>query len=97
MARRAHAIKEIEAVLKHAEQQGWRVVCGSSHAWGKLYCPWNSTQCRCGEFCICCVWCTPKNAVNHAKQLRRVVDHCTLRQQFQSNGRTQLPWNTRLH
>lgn len=97
MARRSHAIKEIEIVLKHAEQQGWRVVCGGSHAWGKIYCPWNSAHCRCGEFCISCVWSTPKNAVNHARQLKRVVDHCTMSKKFERNGRNNVPWNTPLH
>lgn len=97
MARRTHAIKEIEAVLKHAEQKGWRVVCGGSHAWGKMYCPLNNAQCRCGEFCISCIWSTPKNGVNHTRQLRRVVDHCTFSQQFERNERKVIPWNISLH
>ncbi|MEN5017649.1 hypothetical protein ABEH87_15010 [Erwinia sp. Eh17-17] len=97
MARRSHTIREIEAVLRHAERLGWRVVCGGSHAWGKIYCPWNNVQCRCGEFCISCVWSTPKNPHNHARQLRRVVEHCTMRQQFERNGGRETPWNIPLH
>ena len=97
MARHTHANKEIEAVLKFAEHQGWRVVSGGSHAWGKMYCPWNDAQCRCGEFCISCVWSTPKNAHNHARQLRRVVEHCSLWQQFSGEQGRKQPWNTRLH
>jgi len=97
MARRCHAIKEIEAVLRHAEQHGWRVVCGGSHAWGKIYCPWNSVECRCGEFCISCVWSTPKSAVNHARQLQRVVDSCTLAKKFGLNSGRSDQWNTPLH
>lgn len=77
MTRPVHPKKEIEAALKHAEQHGWRVVVGGSHAWGKIYCPYNDDRCRCGEFCITSVWSTPKNADNHAKALRRVVDNCT--------------------
>lgn len=50
---------------------------GDSHAWGKMYCPLNDAECRCGEFCIACIWSTPKNATNHARALRRVVDHCS--------------------
>jgi len=49
--------------------------CGS-HAWGKMYCPYNDVECRCGEFCITSIWSTPKNPGNHARQLRRVVDNC---------------------
>jgi hypothetical protein len=69
--------KEIEEALRYAETNGWRVEVGGSHAWGKLYCPYNDDECRCGEFCITSVWSTPKNAGNHARQLRRVVDNCT--------------------
>lgn len=78
MSRPLHAKKEIEGALHYVEVQGWKVKCGGSHAWGKIYCPYNNAQCRCGEFCITCVWSTPKNPGNHARALRRVVDNCTL-------------------
>jgi hypothetical protein len=71
-----HPKKEIEEALRHAEEQGWRLEVGGSHAWGKIYCPYNDIDCRCGEFCISSVWSTPKNARNHARALRRVVDKC---------------------
>lgn len=77
MARSSHSKKEIEAALRHAESQGWRVEVGGSHAWGKIYCPYNDDGCRCGEFCIACIWSTPKNPGNHARAIRRVVDNCT--------------------
>lgn len=77
MARPRHPKKEIEAALKYAEAHGWRVEVGGSHAWGKLYCPYNDEQCRCGDFCITSIWSTPKNPASHARLLRRVVDHCT--------------------
>jgi hypothetical protein len=41
-----------------------------------MYCPYNDTECRCGEFCIASIWCTPRNAVSHARTLRRIVEHC---------------------
>jgi hypothetical protein len=41
-----------------------------------MFCPYNDDACRCGEFCITGIWCTPRNAVTHASQLRRVVDNC---------------------
>lgn len=78
MARPRHPDKEVEAALKHAEAQGWRVEVGGSHAWGRIYCPYNDDVCRCGEFCIASVWSTPKHAGNHARALRRVVDNCTM-------------------
>ena len=71
-----HPSKEIQAALKYAEKKGWRIEPGGSHAWGKIYCPNNDRQCRCGEFCITSVWSTPKNPTNHARQLRLVVDNC---------------------
>ncbi|MFT4927273.1 MAG: hypothetical protein ACI8WB_003379 [Phenylobacterium sp.] len=77
MTRKKHAKKDIESALLYAELQGWRVAVGGSHAWGKIYCPYNNRECRCGEFCISSVWSTPKNSGNHAKLIRRVVDNCT--------------------
>jgi hypothetical protein len=77
MARQTHSKPEIEATLKYVEQNGWRVEVGGAHAWGKIYCPYNDKSCRCGIFCISSIWSTPKNAGNHAKQIRRIVDNCT--------------------
>lgn len=79
MARTPHPKKDIEMALRYAEWQGWRVEVGGSHAWGKIYCPYNSEVCRCGEFCITSVWSTPK-ILQHARALCRVVDNCTLNQ-----------------
>ena len=79
-----HPNKEIQAALKYAEKKGWRIEPVGSHAWGKIYCPNNDQQCRCGEFCITSVWSTPRNPTNHARQLRRVVDNCI--HQNQSNN-----------
>jgi hypothetical protein len=79
MSRPVHPKKEVEAAIKHAESNGWRVVHGGAHAWGKLYCPYDDDECRCGEFCIAGIWSTPRNAQNHANALRRVVDHCSTR------------------
>lgn len=77
MARKQHPKQDIEVALRHAERHGWRVVQGGSHAWGKMYCPYNNDGCRCGEFCITSIWSTPRNAGHHARQLLRVVDNCT--------------------
>lgn len=41
MARSSHPKKEVEEALRHAEGQGWRVEVGGSHAWGRIYCPYN--------------------------------------------------------
>jgi hypothetical protein len=80
MTRSSHPRKEIEAALKHAEEEGWRVEVGGSHAWGKIYCPYNDGECRCGEFFITSVWSTPRNPGSHARALRRVVDKCSTHQ-----------------
>ncbi|QEI09066.1 hypothetical protein FXN63_01855 [Pigmentiphaga aceris] len=89
MVRPTHPKKEVEAAIKHAETHGWRVQIGGSHAWGKLYCPYNDEECRCGEFCIACIWSTPKNPGNHARSIRRVVDNCAahkLQRQLAGDG-----------
>ena len=77
MPRVRHPKQEVEKALQYAESNGWRVEIGGSHAWGRMYCPYNDSSCRCGEFCITSIWSTPQNPANHAKQLRRVVENCT--------------------
>ena len=79
MARARHPKKEVEDALAYAESNGWRVEVGGSHAWGRIYCPFEDPECRCGEFCIASVWSTPRDPGNHARQIRRVVDNCTVR------------------
>lgn len=76
MPRQRHPKPDVESALAHAEQHGWRIAVGGSHAWGKMYCPRNDTNCRCGEFCITSIWSTPRDAGTHGRQLRRVVDRC---------------------
>ncbi|MDE4915901.1 hypothetical protein PQI07_35560 [Methylobacterium sp. 092160098-2] len=79
MARKPHPKKEVEDALRHAEDHGWRVSVGGSHAWGEIYCPYDDETCRCGEFCITSIWSTPKNVGNEARKIKRVVDNCTTR------------------
>ena len=76
MGRNTHPKKEVDEALEYAEAQGWTVEKATGHAWGRLYCPYNDAECRCGEFCIVSVWSTPENPSNHARQLKRVVDNC---------------------
>lgn len=75
--RRRHPDKEIENALQFAELNGWRVVPGGSHAWGRMYCPARNDTCRCGAFCITSIWSTPRNAGGHSRLLRRVVLNCS--------------------
>ena len=81
MGRSLHPDKEIEAALQYAEASGWRIETSHGHAWGRIFCPFNNSACRSGEFCIASVWSTPKDARNHARQIYRVVDKCRFRQQ----------------
>ncbi len=76
--RKLHPKPEVEKTLKYAEEHGWRIEVGGSHAWEKMYCPHNNKECRCGEFCVSSIWSTPKNPGNHAKQIKRVVDNCIM-------------------
>ena len=85
MARPKHSKPEVEAALRHVEDLGWRVEVGGSHAWGKIYCPYNDESCRCGEFCITSIWSSPKNAGNHGKQIRRVADRCSAAKRLAEN------------
>jgi hypothetical protein len=76
MGRQKHSKADVEQALRYAEECGWTIIVGGSHAWGKLRCPFNDQECRCGDFCITSISSTPQNAGNHARQLRRVVDNC---------------------
>jgi len=88
MPRPLHPKKEVEKAIRHAQEQGWRIEVGGNHAWGRIYCPYNNSECRCGEFCITSVWSTPKNPGNHACALIRVVENCTThRKQCDSNAK----------
>lgn len=77
MPRSRHPDKDIEAALRFAESRGWWLRIGGSHAWGRMYCPYNDRDRRCGEFCVVSVWSTPRNALNHARALCRVVENCS--------------------
>lgn len=77
MNRKRHTDKDIESAIAYAELKGWRVEMRKGHAWGRMYCPFNDLQCRCGEFCVASIWSTPKNKGNHARQIRRIVNNCT--------------------
>ena len=79
LKRTKHPKKSIENAIQFAESQNWRIQVGGSHAWGKMYCPFNQENCRCGEFCITSIWSTPKSHENHANALMRVVEKCEVR------------------
>jgi hypothetical protein len=81
MDRPSHPDKEVEAALRYAQSQGWRIEAGGGHAWGRMYCPFNNKECRCGEFCITSIWSTPRNPGSHARALRRVVNNCQCQKQ----------------
>jgi hypothetical protein len=95
VGRARHPKKEVEEAVRYAEAAGWRAEVGGSHAWGRIYCPYNDAECRCGEFCITSVWSTPKNPGNHARQIKRVVDNCTGRTRARVSGRVPNPIRSR--
>lgn len=79
MARRRHPKKEIEDVLVVLENLGWRIeLRGTSHTWGLLKCPKNSSDCRCGQYCQMSIFSTPKNPSTHAAKLKQKAMGCTM-------------------
>ena len=72
MPRRRHPKKEVQAALREAEALGWVVtVSPRGHIWGRLLCPKRS---RAG--CQDSIHSTPRNAANHARHLRQLLQSC---------------------
>jgi hypothetical protein len=87
LSRRRHPDKEVEAVLAELEEFGWTVVVrGSGHAWALLRCPYNSEECRCGEFCQMSVNSTPQNAGSHALKLKNRALSCVFLREKDADG-----------
>jgi len=75
MARSRHPNKDIEKAVKYAEENGWTLIKGAGHCWGKLRCPQNK-GCRGGIYCSSSIWSTPKVPEDLARKIRRAVDGC---------------------
>lgn len=83
---RKHQNKHIRACVDWAEKQGWAITEGKGHAFCILLCPWNSKECRCGEFCRISVWSTPRNPEAHAASLKRLIEKCINLQKVKEDG-----------
>ena len=72
--RLCHPKKEIEDAIQYAESYRWRYQKSgrSAHAWGRLLCPLEDR-----EGCKMSLWSTPRDAENHARQIRHRVDSCS--------------------
>jgi hypothetical protein len=73
--RSKHPKKDVEEALQEAEVAGMIVEDGHGH-WGVIWCPGDEDH-RCPR--PFWVWSSPKNAQNHAKQIRRYTARCTHR------------------
>jgi hypothetical protein len=69
--RAKHPKKQVEAALKRAEGQGFRVETGRGH-WGVIYCP-TSAEGKCPPFSVNG---SPSSADNEAKRVDRFVARC---------------------
>jgi hypothetical protein len=68
-----HPNKHIRDAIEYAISQGWTLKKSGprAHIWGRLYCPQGD---RGG--CAKAVYSTPKDAQDHAKDIRRAVRRC---------------------
>ncbi|MDE2977517.1 MAG: hypothetical protein OXU63_08345 [Acidobacteriota bacterium] len=70
--RRRHPKKEVEAAVREAEKAGWTVTLNRrGYRWGVMKCG-EASRSGCRES----IWSTPRDPVNHAKRLRRVIKRC---------------------
>jgi hypothetical protein len=73
MTRARHPKKEVEETLQEFEATGdWTVtvVHSKGHRWGVATCRFEHRECQIG------IWSTPRNAGNHARQIRRAAARC---------------------
>jgi hypothetical protein len=64
-----HPKPEVEQAVAYAESKKWR--WRPQGHWGRLYCPQaDHDGCQVGVFG------TPRNAGNHAKDIKRAIDRC---------------------
>ncbi|MDA1053278.1 MAG: hypothetical protein O3C40_22735 [Planctomycetota bacterium] len=68
-----HPNKHIRAAIEYAEDNGrtLRKAGARAHIWGRLYCPQRDR-----DGCATAIYSTPRNAEDHAKDIRRAVDRC---------------------
>jgi hypothetical protein len=68
-----HPKKDIEDAIQYALVLGWRYkqAGNSSHAWGRLLCCLADPR-----GCSISIWSSPRDPVNHAKQIKRKVMSC---------------------
>jgi len=68
-----HPDKLIRAAIQYALDQGWtlRKAGARAHIWGQLYCPHRDR-----DGCAKAVYSTPRDAQDHAKDIRRAVERC---------------------
>jgi hypothetical protein len=69
MARPKHPKPEVEEAVRYAEDRNWN--WRKMGHWGRLFCP-KADQ----DGCQVGVNGTPKNAGNHARQVKRAIDRC---------------------
>src|SRR5215471_11500968 len=66
--RRRHPKKDVEQALRFAEASGWTVLeVHRGHRWGLV---------TCGSGCGRAIFCTPREAGDHARDVRRAVTRC---------------------
>ncbi|HHL2560843.1 TPA: hypothetical protein ACQ31I_002754 [Yersinia enterocolitica] len=70
-----HPNKHIQAAIEYALSKGWVWILpgDSAHCFCKLRCGNPEGEHRAHQMSV---WSTPKSAENHAKQIRRKVNHC---------------------
>ncbi|AUG99120.1 hypothetical protein CWC46_04390 [Prodigiosinella confusarubida] len=70
-----HPNKHIQAAIDYALSKGWVWVPpgGSAHCFCKLRCGNSADEHQDHQMSV---WSTPGNPENHAKQIRRNVNHC---------------------
>jgi hypothetical protein len=71
MARRKHSKKEVEEAICYAESMGWTVELRSGHCWARIFCPHHVEEKH-----RMSVYSTPRDAQDHAKDIKRIVDKC---------------------
>lgn len=75
-----HPNECIEEAIVYAKENGWKIeeTINSSLSWGIMKCIFYDKKSREASYCQSAIWLSPKDALSHAAQIRKIVEKCKI-------------------